>query len=235
MSVKCGGRPEAGQASNQMQDSGSIPTSPLQKSPHVDMISLEKANTLLQHHYLGPVRTATLCCGHDEGCTVWGVLRSRAIHARLRDLGFEPIELIRMVGIPNHKWATSSLLSHSLKVMFEQTTFDLAITYSDREVGHTGATYKASNWLQIEDAQPDGFLWVLDGKRVSRKTFYAELGTSNIEAVKKVYGDRLLLVPDVPKKRFIFLKNWIRLESALTGLKKKKTWGKNRIKKWEKL
>ena len=37
---------------------GSIPTSPLQKSPRVVPISLREANLLLRFHYLGPVKAA---------------------------------------------------------------------------------------------------------------------------------------------------------------------------------
>lgn len=214
-------------------EGGSIPTSPLQKTPWVVPITLQEANDLLKHHYLGPVRSASACFGHGEGCTVWGVPRSRAVHDNMRACGFDLTELVRMVGVPGHKWATSSLLSHSIRCLFQSGVFNSAITYADREVFHTGATYLAANWLQIENAQPDGFTWWLDGLRVSRKRFYKEFGSSAVDLVKATYGDRLQLVPDIPKKRFIFLKDWTRLEEAQAALKKIKTWGARRLKQYE--
>ena len=215
----------------QPEEGGSIPTSPLQKSPRVTPISLREANLLLRFHYLGPVKSAIVCFGHDEGCTVWGVPRSRIVHDKMRAANFELIELIRMVGIPAHKWATSSLLSHSARCLFATTKFDAAVTYSDREANHTGATYLAANWLQTEDAQPDGYTWFFDGKLVSRKRFYKELGSSSLALVRQKYGDRLKTVPDVPKKRFILLKDLGRTDEARTTLKKIKTWGKARTEK----
>ena len=214
-------------------EGGSSPTSPLQKSPRVERISLAAANTLLRHHYLGPVKSATVCFGHSEGCTVWGVPRSRAVHAKMRNAAFTLIELIRMVGVPGHKWATSSLLSHSIRCLFSSTTFDSAITYADREVFHTGAVYLAANWLPLEDAQPDGFLWRLDGLRVSRQRFYKSLGSSSLALVKERYGSRLVVIPDVPKKRFLLLKDRARTEEAKVVLKKVKTWGAARLKSHE--
>jgi hypothetical protein len=228
----CGGSVRAAQP-DQQASGGSIPTSPLQKSPWVTLITLREANALLVHHYLGPVRSAIICFGHEEGCTVWGVPRSRSVHDNMRAAGFSLIELVRMVGIPGHKWATSSLLSHSVWCLFSAGNFDSAITYADREAFHTGATYLAANWRQIEDAQPDGFTWWLDGGRVSRKRFYKEFGSSAIERVKAIYGDRLRLVPDVPKKRFIFLRDWGRLNNAESAMKKIKTWGVRRVKQHE--
>ena len=221
------------QLSNQTAGGGSIPTPSLQKSPRVKIISLKKANELLKHHYLGAVRTAQLCFGHEEGCTVWGVPRSISVQKRMRDAGFEPIELVRMVGIPGHLWATSSLLAHSMRLLFKTSNFDSAITYADREVGHTGNTYLAANWLQVEDAQPDGSTWWLDGKRVSRKRFFNEFGTTKYEIVKTKYGKRLVVTPDIPKKRFIFLKEWTRVDAAQKALKKEKTWGAKRLLEFE--
>ena len=215
--------------SNQSTDSGSNPTPPLQKTPTVRILGLKEANVLLaKHHYLGPVRTATLCFGHDEGCTVWGTLRSRGLDSALRIFGFRSLELIRMVGVPSHLWATSSLLSVSSKLVFKQTEFDVLVTYADKEQGHDGATYLASNWIRIQDAQPDGFTWYLDGKRVSRKKFFNEFGSSSWEIVQAAYGDRVKRELDIPKSRFILPKNRNKTDELLHACLKKKTWGINR-------
>ena len=76
----------------------------LTKSPDVRILTKEETKYLLDtYHYLGFTRTYKMSIGHDEGCTVWGVLRSRILHSQLKFKGFEPCELIRMVGIEHHK------------------------------------------------------------------------------------------------------------------------------------
>ncbi len=215
----------------QSEVSGSNPTPPLQKSPLVRTLSLQEANILLEkYHYLGPVRTASLCLGHEEGCTVWGTLRSRGLDSALRLSGFQAIELIRMVGSPFHTWAMSSLLSISSKLIFKQKGFDALITYADKEQGHTGSTYLAANWIKIQDAQPDGFTWYLDGNRVSRKRFFNEFGSSSWETVQTAYGSRIRRELDIPKSRFILPKNREYTEEILHACLKKKTWGLKRTK-----
>lgn len=200
--------------------------------PECKVIPLSQANAMLnQWHYLGGLRSATLCLGFEGGCTVWGVMRSRAWYKSLIDQGFKPLELIRMVGEPRHTWATSSLLAESNKLVFAQTDTDCLITYADPLQNHTGAVYRAANWKELpERAQPDGYTWKLDGKTVSRKRFYAEFGSSAFEKVQAVYGDRIIRIPDIPKSRFVFLKNWKKYEELLSSSKKKKTWGAARIR-----
>ena len=211
----------------------SIPTPSLQKSLWVRNLSLSEANSLLQkHHYLGAVRTASLCFGHDEGCTVWGTLRSRGLDAALRSKGFSAVELIRMVGVSDHAWAMSSLLSVSSRLLFKQSDFGVLVTYADRQQGHDGHTYLAANWTQIQDAQPDGFNWFLDGKLVSRKRFFGEFGSSAWDVVKQAYGDRIQRQPDVPKARFLRVRHQNELSDVLQTCLKKKTWGAARLKQY---
>lgn len=226
----CAGSLIGERAAHQPSGGGSNPTPALQKSPHVCRIPLAQANELLRFHYLGPVRTATVCFGHAEGATVWGVLRSRLWDIRLREAGFKTLELIRMVGMPKHGWATSSLLSYSVREIFKLGISDCLVTYADRMQGHSGKVYLAANWKPCEeDGQPDGYVWRLDGEIVSRKRFFGEFGTQKISVVRAHYGDRLTLERDVPKLRFFRLHD-PSLESQFhLATKKRKTWGKSRL------
>lgn len=206
-------------------------TSGLTKGPAVEKIALAQANDLLaEHHYLGAVRSATAAFGHLEGATVWGVPRSRLWHARLSAAGFRAIELIRMVGVPEHVWATSAMLSASAKLL--RAEYDVLITYADPMQAHSGAVYRAANWKEFpQRAQPDGWEWRLDGRIVSRKRFYAEFGTSAWSVVSAAYGARIVRVPDIPKRRFYFLFDKRREEALLAASLKVKTWGAARIAK----
>lgn len=207
----------------------------LTKAMNVSKISLNEANILLdEYHYLGGVRTATLAIGNWEGCTVWGVMRSRAWHKKLKDAGFNPLELVRMVGAEGHKWGMSSMLAQSIDFIRKNTEYDSVVTYADPMQQHDGMVYKASNWRRLpQDSQPDGYLWKLDGKIVSRKRFYAELGTSAIDVVREKYGDRLVLELDAPKPRFYFLFSKKRNDDFVKASRKVKTWGASRTKKLE--
>lgn len=200
-------------------------TSGLVPSPPVARVTLADANRLLDaHHYLGGLRTATLALGHEEGATMWGVLRSRGWDAKLRAAGFKAIELVRMVGIPGHRWATSSLLASSTKTVLRE--YDVVVTYADPMAGHSGAVYRAANWVELpQRAQPDGWVWRLDGRVVSRKRFYGEFGTSAYETVAAHYGARLSREPDVPKRRFYRLRDPRRAREFLVASVKVKTWG----------
>lgn len=203
----------------------------LTKGPAVERISVSQANALLaDYHYLGPVRSAIAAFGHTEGATVWGVPRSRIWHARLYAAGFKAIELIRMVGTPQHQWATSALLSSSAKLL--RSEYDVLITYADPMQGHSGAVYRAANWKEFpQRAQPDGWEWRLDGRIVSRKRFYSEFGTSAWSVVSAAYGTRLTRTHDIPKRRFYFLFDKGREEALLAASLKVKTWGSARIAK----
>jgi hypothetical protein len=198
-------------------------------SPPVERITLGDANELLGlYHYLGAVRTASAAFGHSEGCTVWGVMRSRAWHARLVAAGFAPIELIRMVGAPGHNWSTSSLLAKSAKLLSQHDVF---VTYADEMQGHSGATYRAANWQELpQRAQPDGWVWRLDGKIVPRRSFGSSCGSQAFDVVKAAYGDRLTRELDVPKRRFYFIRDARRVPEFLAASVKVKTWGASRCK-----
>lgn len=228
----CAGRLTSKTTDFQSADGGASPTPALHSSPKVAQIRLDEANSLLaRYHYLGPVRTATICFGSGEGATVWGVMRSPGWFKKLREAGFNSLELIRMVGIDGHKWATSSLLSHSVRQIFRTSSFDALVTYADRQAKHTGNVYLAANWNRLpQDAQPDGFIWRLDGKIVSRRRFFNEFGTSKIQTVKDKYGGRLTTELDMPKRRFYYLKNRNLEAKFLSASIKKVTWGAARTR-----
>lgn len=199
----------------------------LLRSPPVVPVGKQAANLLLSRwHYLGAVHTASHWLGHGEGCTVWGVMRSRTWQTRLREAGFDPLELVRMAGIDGHQWATSSMLSQSIRWLLQNTGHDCFVTYADPMHAHSGAVYRSAGWIRLpQDSQPDGFTWRLDGRIVSRKKFFAELGTSALGTVRAKYGERVTLEPDVPKPRFALLKTPKRLPDFLAASRKVKTWG----------
>jgi len=121
-------------------------TSGLKKSPPVQFIDKYFANKMLDDwHYLGGKTRGVLhAIGHDEGCLIFGNCTSRYFQKRYRDRDKKVIELIRMVGVPEHKWAMSSLMSQSIKLLKTLDLYDVVVTYSDPLAGHGGMVYSAS-------------------------------------------------------------------------------------------
>jgi hypothetical protein len=194
--------PDGRKPSVQEGRDGSTPIRPLQlqKTPHVRLLTQTEVNDMLERwHYLGPLHVIQFAMGHEEGCCVFSVPRSKNLTIK------EPktIELVRMVGKPGHTWAMSSLMSHAVKECLRRG-YTKVITYADPQAGHNGNTYKAAGWTE-DGFSPADTIYLLDGKRVSRKNFYDKHGTQSRQKMKEIYGDRLTFKPCPPKKRFVKL------------------------------
>ena len=60
--------------------------------------------------------------------------------------------------------------------------------------------YDASGWYF------DGFsssekTFMIDNKRIARRTLYDRHGTQSVAVLKKIYGDRLIIHPPVKKEK----------------------------------
>lgn len=184
----------------QQGEGGSSPTLPLQKTLWCRVLTLAEANAMLDKwHYLGGLKTATFAYGHNEGCCLFGVPRSRVVG---KDPGI--IELVRMVGMPGHKWSMSSLMAQAVKEA-SRRGYTQIITYADQDANHTGKVYLAANWKPVENKShgPWAFFWI-DGKRVSPKGLYTRHGTQAVEKIKEIYGNRVT-IKILPKKlKFVY-------------------------------
>jgi hypothetical protein len=212
----CGDSSMAEQHINQCEDGGSNPTSPLhksyknsglKKSPEVKSIDKKKANEMLNRwHYLGAVIGILFAYGHEEGVLVFTNCRSRVYEQKCRKRGIKVIELARMVGKDGHEWSMSSLTSKSIKKLKAETDYDLVVTYSDPFAGHDGMTYKASGWgFDGETSKEKVFL--IDKKRIARRTLYDRHGTQSVKVIKGIYKSRLEIKAGLKKKRFIKVLN----------------------------
>jgi hypothetical protein len=168
-------------------------------SPEVSSLTAIEANTLLTRwHYLGPVRGVIAAFGHDEGCLVFTNLRSRVLESRHP----KSIELARMVGVDNHTWAMSSLMSKVMKEV-RLLGYTRCYTYSDPLAGHNGMVYLAAGWVDDGVISKDGHpLLFIDGKRISPRTLYDRHGTQSVPFLRGLYGERLRTEPKPLKHRF---------------------------------
>ena len=170
------------------------------KSPPIRMLRPQEANQMLNSwHYLGEVRGVIVALGHSEGCCVFTNPRSRLLDSHFA--ASQVIELARMVGMPNHQWAMTSLMAQSLQYI-KRMGYTTVITYADPWNSNTGMVYRAGNWQPDGTTQSDT-VYLLDGKRISRRTFYDRHGTQSRTAMKAIYGDRLQFEVAPPKQRFV--------------------------------
>jgi len=173
----------------------------LLKSPPIRVMTSKQANDMLDEwHYLGRVRGVIYALGHKGGCCVFTNCRSRVYEQKHSGV----IELARMVGRPNHRWAMSSLMSKCIKWLKRNTNYKLVVTYADPFAKHDGKVYKSAGWVFDGMIGKDGHpLFFIDGERISPRTLYDRHGTQAVGAMNKIYGDRLELKLKPLKKRFI--------------------------------
>jgi len=179
----------------------------LEKSPLVRPFTPTEANIMLDNwHYLGGVKCILHAYGHDEGVCVFTNCRSRVYEEKMKEKGIKAVELTRMVAKDGHKWGMSSLMSLCEKEIKKLNKYDVIVTYSDPFAGHTGATYKASNWL-FDGCSTKEDVYLIDGKRTARRTLYDRHGTQSIPKMKEIYGERLEIKEGIEKNRFIKIIN----------------------------
>lgn len=172
----------------------------VEKSPPIKRLTASEANRMLQDwHYLGRVRGIIAAFGHAEGCCVFTNLRSRLLERSLSNE--HPIELARMVGAPGHRWAMTSLMAQSLREI-RRLGYTFVVTYADPWNGNTGTVYLAGNWIPSEETLADT-VYLIDGKRVSRRSLYDKHGTQSKTIMRSIYGNRIQFERAPPKRRFI--------------------------------
>ena len=198
------------QLANQSADGGSIPTPSLHnqleflglsksllKTPRCRILTAKEANMQLDlWHYLGGVTGILFAVGHEEGCCVFTNCRSRNYEKTHPGV----VELGRMVGMPNHSWAMSSLMAQAVRECKKRRYAEI-ITYADPWNGNTGQVYLAAGWACVGSTGADT-VYMLDGERISRRTMYDRHGTQSRAVMKKIYGERLQFEVAPPKNIF---------------------------------
>jgi hypothetical protein len=175
-----------------------MPDQSLSKTPFCRLLSAEESNKMLNAwHYLGEVRGILFSVGHEEGCCVFTNCRSRVYEKKHPGV----VELSRMVGMPGHKWAMSSLMAQATRECKKRGYTEI-ITYADPWNNNTGKVYLAAGWKAAGSTGQD-MVYLLDGERIARRTLYDRHGTQSRKKMKEIYGDRLQFEIAPPKPIFI--------------------------------
>ena len=162
------------------------------------LLTAQESNEMLEKwHYLGKVQGILFSIGHEEGCCVFTNCRSRIYEKKHPGV----VELSRMVGMPDHKWAMSSLMAQAVREC-RKLGYTSIITYADPWNHNTGKVYLAAGWTPAGATGQD-MVYVLDGKRIARRTLYDRHGTQSRAKMTEIYGDRLRFEIAPPKPIFI--------------------------------
>lgn len=137
------------------------------------------------------------------------------------------LDVCRLYAFP---CAPKNSISHFLaklhKEVRAQGTVDLLCTVVDPNLGYTGASYRAANWIQIGEVERAPYRYV-DGQFVTAGQLRERFGTMSTPALEDMLGDRLsvsickfqnsyvLGYPITSKARAVFKQSCLIGESAL--------------------
>lgn len=138
------------------------------------------ADLVATHHYAkGGPNTAVLCSGlFRKGAAdclgvAWRLPPTKVAAQSVcspTDDWRRVIALCRMAIVPNvPKNAASFLLSRSCRALKQSGRWDIALTYADERVGHSGGVYKAAGWTYLGRTKGD-YAWTdSTGRQVAKK------------------------------------------------------------------
>ncbi len=175
------------------------------------IVPVKETNALLKaKHYLGPTKTAKFAWLDEYGAAVFSGPRSRRLPP-------DWLELVRwcLLGEPNagsRQWR--DMIEHLKRSHPNCTTI---ISYSDPSQGHTGALYRACNWL-----------WAPTWLRLrTPPTGNGNWGTDKVQATKDrwVY----LISPDSRREKLLFLNDESLMRRMPWASYREPTWKRGRF------
>jgi hypothetical protein len=102
------------------------------------------------------------------------------------------------------KNSASYFISKVVKWLKQNTNYTIITATADEEAGEIGTIYQALNWKYLGCRKHGHPVFIVDNKEVHPKSLYDKHGTSSVEAMKKQYGDRLVIKNRVFKHRYIY-------------------------------
>lgn len=129
------------------------------------------------------------------GCVLFARGASPALHKSVGVSVLECCELTR-VALTTHKTPVSKILSVCLNMLKKHCpNLKIVVSYADKDQGHHGGIYQATNWLYLGSSKPGVAHWIINGKQIHDKSVgdrVSRRGKVNrvkvtIENVKKFY------------------------------------------------
>lgn len=114
----------------------------------------------------------------------------------------ECIELVRMA-LNGKQESTSKALAISLRLIKKYIPMArLVVSYSDRNQGHYGTIYQATNWFYVGDSKVKRTA-IINGKRTHTKSIYSKYGTNKVQSLRDI-GVNIYYEQDKPKHKYLY-------------------------------
>ncbi len=192
----------------QIQDGGSIPTSPHQfcRCSLKEVSSFIKAHHYSHTHPGGIDFSFKLSVGWKlSGACVFGYMAGNPKASILPE--YRPNqcrELMRLVLLDEvPKNSESQFIGWCLRWLKKNTDLQAIVSFADPVHGHTGTVYKASNWEYMGLQKPDRPRLIINGSEVHPRMAYDRFGTSSAKRISQM-GHLVELKPREPKHKFVY-------------------------------
>jgi hypothetical protein len=183
---------------------------PLKESTVVQITVKEAKPYILKYEWLGKMPGfSRFAFGHYFGSHVGGVLV-------LGDTGGSDLSFKKM--LPDRKvivlqrginlWWTpknsaSYFITRVIRWLKENTDYSAITATADEEAGEIGTIYQSLGWNYLGIPKHGHPVFLIDGKEVHPKTLYDKHGTSSVDRIKIIYGNRVEIRPRMFKHRYI--------------------------------
>lgn len=117
------------------------------------------------------------------------------------------LELIRMISIePKPKNLESYCIHKTIDyIRANMPQYKIIVSMADNEVGHHGYCYQASGFIYYGQSDKHK-QWFLDGKRVHERSLFSKYGTTKINELKEILGDRIVdKMQELTKSKYYYI------------------------------
>ena len=147
--------------------------------------------------------------GKFIGCILFGLGANMNLSKLFGLKNTEVCELTR-IALTKHKTPVSRLIRISLKMLKQSNPgLELVVSYADRDQGHEGKIYQASNFIKHGQSFDEHYL--MFGKKCHPRSVNAKYGTRSIPRLLKV-DPSLTKIKTKGKIRYIY---WLKKRAAI--------------------
>jgi len=193
------------------------------KNYELRLVGWRVAKQILENfHYIGSYRKKSIQLGlyykiPNGGSKLAGLMTfsNYDLHVRPDDIFyyFHQHELLNLARLYTFQWVPYNTTSFFMSLAFDYIRKNYPeirclTTCANLNVGHTGSSYKASNWIEIAQFIGAPYLF-LDDKNVTMRSLVEICRTLDMELIKKKLKGRLVVSSEkvLPQKIFIYILN----------------------------
>lgn len=187
------------------------------------LVNWRIAKQILENfHYIGSYRKKSIHLGlyykmSNGGNKLAGLMTFSCydLHVRPDDIFFyfQLTEILHLTRLYTFQWVPYNSTSFFMSLAFDHLRkyypkIRCLTTCANLNIGHTGSSYKASNWIEAAQFIGAPYLF-LDDKNVTMRSLVEICGTLDMELIKKKLKGRLVISNEkiLPQKIFVYILN----------------------------